>query len=167
MRTSRALAVTAAAGAIIGLAAPSASAWDGSAITVSPTTSQRGGTVTVTVDAHECTRGNNNHVSSSAFPRTRLRPSGGNMATATVKISRKAHIGAHSVTATCGAAGSVTREAALTVIHGGVRGGVGGSSSMGATSTDVAIGGSLVGAAAIGGGVFWLRRRGETRTGRA
>ncbi|MDQ8705061.1 hypothetical protein RCO28_21565 [Streptomyces sp. LHD-70] len=167
MRTSRALAVTAAAGAIIGLAAPSASAWDASAITVSPTTTFRGGTVTVTVNAHECTRGSNNHVSSSAFRNTRLRPSGGNMATATVRIKRNAHIGSHSVTATCGAAGSVTREGALTVIHGGAGGGLGGSTSTGATSTDVAIGGSLAGAALIGGGAFWLRRRGETRTGRA
>ncbi|MDI3420034.1 hypothetical protein [Streptomyces luteolus] len=163
MRTSRTLAVTAAAGAIIGLAAPSASAWDGSAITVSPTTTFRGGSVSVMVNAHECRSGG--HVSSSAFPNTRLRWNGG-VATANVRIKRNAHIGSHSVTATCGGS-SVTREGALTVIHGGSQGGVGGSSSTGATSTDVAIGGSLVGAALIGGGVFWLRRRGETRTGRA
>jgi hypothetical protein len=160
MRTFPALAVTAAAGAIIGLAAPSASAWDGSTITVSPTTTQRGGSVSVTVNAHECQTGG--HVSSTAFPRTPLQSSNG-VATAHVRINENANIGSHSVTATCGAGGSVTREAALTVIHGGVRGGVGGSSSTGATTTDMAIGGSLVGAAAIGGGVFWLRRRGESR----
>lgn len=159
MRTSRALAVTAAAGAFIGLAAPAASAWDGSSITVSPTTSHRGGSVSVMVNAHECRGGG--HVSSSAFQNTPLHWNGG-VATANVKVKHDAHIGSHSVTATCGGS-SATREAALTVIHGGVRGGVGGSTSTGATPTDVAIGGSLVAAALIGGGVFWLRRRGETK----
>ncbi|NBE56185.1 hypothetical protein [Streptomyces boluensis] len=163
MRTSRALAVTAAAGAFIGLAAPAASAWDGSTISVSPTTTHRGGTVTVTVNAHECNT--NGSVSSSAFQSTPLHSSGG-VATANVTINHNASIGSHSVTATCGTGpnNSVTREAALTVIHGGVRGGLGGSSSTGATSTDVAIGGSLVAAAVIGGGVFWLRRRGEAKS---
>ncbi|MFM9369882.1 hypothetical protein [Streptomyces sp. Da 82-17] len=163
MRTSRALAVTVAAGAFIGLAAPSASAWDGSAITVSPTTTHRGGSVSVMVNAHECRT--NGHVSSSAFPNTPLRWNGG-VATANVKINHNAHIGSHNVTATCGGS-SVTKDAALTVIHGGVRGGLGGSSSTGATPTDVAIGGSLVAAALAGGGVFWLRRRGEAKHGRA
>lgn len=159
MRTFRALAVTAAAGAFIGLAAPAASAWDGSSITVSPSTTQRGGSVSVMVNAHECRAGG--RVSSSAFQNTPLTWHGG-VATANVTINRNAHIGAHDVTATCGGT-SVTRNAALTVIHGGVRGGIGGSSSTGATPTDVAIGGSLVAAALIGGGVFWLRRRGESK----
>ncbi|ELP67244.1 hypothetical protein STRTUCAR8_09379 [Streptomyces turgidiscabies Car8] len=50
----------------------------------------------------------------------------------------------------------------FTVI-GGVRGGLGGSSSAGATPADMAIGGGLVAAALVGGGVFWMRRRSETR----
>jgi len=50
----------------------------------------------------------------------------------------------------------------FTVI-GGVRGGLGGSSSTGATPADLAIGGGLVAAALVGGGVFWMRRRSENR----
>ncbi|MFC7309646.1 hypothetical protein ACFQVC_36215 [Streptomyces monticola] len=157
MRTSRTLAVTVAAGAFIGLAAPTASAWDGNSITVSPSTTHRGGSVSVMVNAHECRT--NGHVSSSAFPNTPLNWNGG-VATANVTIGNNAHIGAHDVTATCGT--SVTKSQALTV-YGGAHGGEGGSVKSGATSTDMAIGGSLVAAAVIGGGVFWLRRRGESR----
>lgn len=160
MRTTRALAVTAAAGAFIGLAAPAAIAWDASTISVSPSTARRGQTVTVNVNAHECRTGG--HVSSSAFPQTPLVPHG-NMASAQVRINQNATIGSHEVTATCGGS-SVTKPAALTVIMGGAQGGLGGSSNAGATATDMAIGGTLVAAAVIGGGVFWLRRRGETRS---
>ncbi|RFU88101.1 hypothetical protein DY218_03015 [Streptomyces triticagri] len=160
MRATRTLAVTAVAGAFIGLAAPAASAWDGSTISVSPSTVARGGTASVTVNAHECANGSGK-VSSDAFPTTHLRPKGGG-GVANVTIHHNATPGVHSVTATCGGQ-SVTRDAALTVIHGGVRGGLGGSSSTGATATDIAIGGGLVTAALVGGGVFWMRRRGESK----
>ncbi|MGW0734964.1 hypothetical protein [Streptomyces sp. NPDC002851] len=159
MRTTRALAVTAAAGAFIGLAAPAAIAWDASTISVSPSTARRGQTVTVTVNASECKGGG--HVSSSAFHQARLVPRG-HTATARVRINNNATIGSHEVTATC-AGHSVTKPNALTVIHGGTMGGLGGSSNTGATATDMAIGGTLVAAAVVGGGVFWLRRRNESR----
>ncbi|WP_369221294.1 hypothetical protein AB5J52_05020 [Streptomyces sp. R39] len=46
---------------------------------------------------------------------------------------------------------------------GGVQAGLGGSISSGATPTDMAIGGGLVGAAVLAGCGFWLRRRHENR----
>ncbi|NDZ91997.1 LPXTG cell wall anchor domain-containing protein, partial [Streptomyces sp. SID10115] len=39
----------------------------------------------------------------------------------------------------------------------------GGTAQSGATGTDMAIGGALVAAALLGGGVFWMRRRSENR----
>ena len=45
----------------------------------------------------------------------------------------------------------------------GVRGGLGGSTSTGATPTDMAIGGGLIAVAVVGGAVFWMRRRAEKR----
>ncbi|MDG4861428.1 hypothetical protein P8605_25160 [Streptomyces sp. T-3] len=159
MRNSRALAVTLAAGAFIGLAAPAASAWDASTISVSPSYVSRGGTATVTVSASECRTGG--HVSSSAFPNTPVSWNGG-AATAHVTVHHDAYVGSHDVSVTCGGS-TITKPAGITVIHGGVRGGLGGSTTTGATSTDMAIGGALVAAAVIGGGVFWLRRRGEAK----
>ncbi|WP_156725122.1 hypothetical protein [Streptomyces apocyni] len=159
MRTTRALAVAAVAGTFLGLAAPAASAWDASAVSVSPHAVPRGGEVTIKVKEHACSGG---RVFSDAFPTARLRHHQGDVFKARATVNSNASIGAKDVTVHCGSS-SVTKNAAFTVIHGGVRGGVGGSTSTGATATDMAIGGGLVAAAAIGGGVFWMRRRGESR----
>lgn len=162
MRTTRALAVAAAAVGAVGLAAPAASAWaDPTNIVAMPSVIPRGGHLTVTVDGTSCQSGGK--VKSPAFPETSLQAiPGGSTASATATINADATPGAYDITAMCGGK-ELTRPAAFTVIHGGVRGGLGGSSTTGATSTDMAIGGALVAAAVVGGGVFWMRRRAENR----
>lgn len=161
MRTTRALAAVGAAVAAVGLAAPAAVAWDSpSNIVALPSVVARGAQLTVTVDG--CPEGGT--MTSDAFPSTRLsRVSGTNETSkGTATINNDASPGSYSITVNCTRTGRLTNPAAFTVI-GGVRGGLGGSSSTGATPTDMAIGGGLVAAAAAGGGLFWLRRRSEKR----
>ncbi|MER5211899.1 hypothetical protein ABT063_15280 [Streptomyces sp. NPDC002838] len=164
MRNSRALVAAGAAVAVLGLAAPAAVARDGmpahpSNIVALPSVIARGGQLTITVDG--CPRGGT--ATSNAFSPTRLTPIHGAKDTAkgTAVINSNANPGSYDITVTCDSR-TLTRPAAFTVI-GGVRGGIGGSSSSGATATDIAIGSGLVAAAVIGGGVFWMRRRSEKR----
>jgi len=163
MRTTRALAVSAVAVAAVGLAAPAASAWsDPSNIVAMPSVIARGGQLTVTVDGTSCQMPGST-VSSPAFPTTPLRRTTGSTSTATPTINRNAQPGAYDITVHCGEGRTLTRPRAFTVIRGGVRGGLGGSTTTGATPTDMAIGGGLVAAAVVGGGVFWMRRRAESK----
>jgi hypothetical protein len=163
MRTTRALAASVAAVAVVGLGAPTAAAWsDPTSVTAQPSVIARGGQLTLTVQGEACTtRDSTISSNSNAFPTTRLRSMGGNQATATVTINSNAAPGANSVTTHC--EGRTKTFNNVFTIVGGVRGGLGGSSSSGATPTDVAIGGGLVTLALIGGGVFWMRRRSENR----
>ncbi|WP_151475603.1 hypothetical protein [Streptomyces albicerus] len=160
MRTTRALAVSATAVAALGLAAPTAAAWDNpSNIVAMPSVIARGGQLTVTVDG--CPKGGT--MTSKAFPPATLSPIHGSNETSkgTATINSNATPGSYDITVTCDGK-TLTKPAAFTVI-GGVRGGLGGSSSSGATPTDMAIGGGLVALALIGGGVFWMRRRSESK----
>ncbi|WP_320779342.1 hypothetical protein [Streptomyces sp. CRN 30] len=160
MRNSRALAATGAAVAVLGLAAPTAAAWDTpSNIVALPSVIARGGQMTVTVDG--CPHGGT--MTSRAFPTTHLTPVKGANETSkgVATINGNARPGSYDITVNCSGR-TLTRPAAFTVI-GGVRGGIGGSNSSGATPTDIAIGGGLVAAAVAGGGVFWMRRRAERR----
>jgi hypothetical protein len=162
MRTTCALAVSAAAVAALGLTAPVAAA-DGVGgprnIVAMPSVVARGGLLTVTVDG--CPQGGT--MTSDAFPQANLSPidSRSDTSKGTATIKSDATLGPHDITVNCGGR-PLTKPAAFTVI-GGVRGGLGGSSSTGATPTDMAIGGGLVGLALIGGGVFWMRRRSESK----
>ncbi|GGW97536.1 hypothetical protein DMH25_46105 [Streptomyces sp. WAC 01325] len=165
MRTTRTLAATATAVAALGLAAPVAAARDGmppvgpSNIVALPSVIARGGQLTITVDG--CPRGGT--ATSDAFRPTTLSPVGGNTSKGTATIDNNARPGAHSITVHCTGAGRpLTHPNAFTVI-GGVRGGLGGSTSTGATPTDMAIGGGLIAVAVVGGAVFWMRRRAEKR----
>ncbi|MFC4505326.1 MULTISPECIES: hypothetical protein [Streptomyces] len=167
MRTTRLLkasAVSAATVAALGLAAPAADARDGmnanpNNIVVLPSVIARGGQITVTVDG--CPAGGT--MTSNAFPQATLTPISGANQTAkgTATIHDNARPGTYDITVNCSGR-TLTRPAAFTVL-GGVRGGLGGSSSSGATPTDLAIGGGLVAAALAGGGLFWMRRRAERR----
>lgn len=131
-------------------------------IVVRPGVVSRGGRLTITVDGSRCRH--NGSVSAPVFPTTRLRPVGDNAAaTATVSVDVNARPGRYDVTVRCGDGRDpqvLTRARAFTVI-GGVRGGLGGASTVGATPADMAIGGTLVAGALVGGGVFWMRRRSE------
>ncbi|MGW0822868.1 hypothetical protein [Streptomyces sp. NPDC002845] len=162
MRTTRALAVSAAAVAAVGLAAPTAAAWDQpTSVTAAPNVIARGGQLTLTVSGGDACTTPGSTISSNAFPTTKLTSMDGRTATARVTVNSNATTGSHSVTTNCEGK-TKTFNDVFTVI-GGVRGGLGGSSSSGATPTDMAIGGGLVAAAAIGGGLFWMRRRSENR----
>ncbi|GGT23615.1 hypothetical protein [Streptomyces chromofuscus] len=158
MRNSRALAVCAAAAAVLGAAAPAAVAGNtASNIVALPGVIARGGQMTVTVNG--CPRGGT--MSSEAFSTATLSPINGTdpIARGQATIDSDARPGTYDISVYCSGR-RLTRPNAFTVI-GGVRGGLGGSSSTGATPTDMAIGGGLVAAAVIGGGVFWLRHRSE------
>ncbi|MGA5275592.1 hypothetical protein ACPCKL_17680 [Streptomyces cellulosae] len=164
MRNTRALAAAGAAVAVLGVAAPAAVADGGrvanpSNITALPSVIARGGQLSITVDG--CPNGG--HATSNAFPRTNLTPVNNRNDTArgTATIDDNARPGPYDITVHCSGR-SLTRPAAFTVI-GGVRGGIGGSSTTGATPTDMAIGGSLVAAAIVGSGFIWMRRRAEKR----
>ncbi|MEZ7159811.1 hypothetical protein OIE82_02915 [Streptomyces althioticus] len=164
MRKTRALAAAGAAVAVLGVAAPVAVADGGrvanpSNIVAMPGVIARGGQLTVTVDG--CPNGG--HATSDAFQRTNLTPINNRNDTArgTATIDENARPGSYDITVHCSGR-SLTRPHAFTVI-GGVRGGIGGSSTTGATPTDMAIGGSLVAAAVAGSGFFWMRRRAEKR----
>lgn len=167
MRTTRALAAAATAVAVLGVVAPAATARDGapvgpigpSNIVALPSVVARGGQVTITVDG--CPQGGT--ASSDAFRRTALFPVGDSTAKGRATVDSRARPGAHSITVHCTNSGrQLTHPNAFTVI-GGVRGGLGGSTSTGATPTDMAIGGGLIALAVVGGGVFWMRRRTEKR----
>ncbi|MFF8015263.1 hypothetical protein [Streptomyces sp. NPDC007929] len=171
MRNTRALAVAGAAVAALGLSAPAAVAWETpSNITALPSVIARGGQLTITVDG--CRSGGT--ATSNAFSPTRLSPAGGGKgnegdrggagsgtARGAATINSDARPGPYDITVDCNGR-RMTKPQAFTVI-GGVRGGIGGSTTTGATPTDVAIGGGLVAAALVGGGVFWMRRRAERR----
>ncbi|MCX4766844.1 hypothetical protein OG562_38945 [Streptomyces sp. NBC_01275] len=167
MHTTRFLAVSAASAAAVAalsLAAPAAVARDGmgvspSNIVVLPSVIARGGQITVTVDG--CPGGGT--MTSSAFRQATLTPINGANQTSkgTATIDDNARPGSYDITVNCNGR-TLTRPAAFTVL-GGVRGGLGGGSTTGATPTDMAIGGGLVTAALVGGGVFWMRRRAERR----
>jgi LPXTG-motif cell wall-anchored protein len=161
MLSTRALAVSATAVAALGLTAPQAVAWDSSSnIVAMPSVIARGGQLTVTVDG--CPKGGT--MESKAFPQAKLSPIkvGSETSKGTATVNRSATPGAYDITVHCDDKPGLTKAAAFTVI-GGVRGGLGGGSSSGATPTDMAIGGTLVGLALAGGGVFWLRRRSESK----
>nr|BFD81333.1 hypothetical protein StreXyl84_07340 [Streptomyces sp. Xyl84] len=119
----------------------------------------RGGQLAITVQG--CRTGGT--AVSGAFARTPLRPfnGAGEIARVVATIRQDVRPGTYEITVEC-AGRTLTRPGAFTVV-GGVRGGLGGASKTGATKTDVAIGGGLLAAGAIGGGVFWTRRRPQRR----
>ncbi|GAA2773976.1 MULTISPECIES: hypothetical protein [Streptomyces] len=162
MRNTRALAAAGAAVAVLGVAAPAAVADSGrvpnpSNIVALPSVIAAGGQLTITVDG--CPHGGT--ATSKVFPKTNLTPIHGANDTSkgTATVDANARPGPYDITVHCSGK-SLTRPAAFTVI-GGVQGGIGGSSTSGATPTDIAIGGALVTAAVVGGGLFWMRRRAE------
>ncbi|GGN39640.1 hypothetical protein GCM10011578_086480 [Streptomyces fuscichromogenes] len=112
----------------------------------------------LTVTVNNCRSG---VMTSRAFHTTPLFPFGGDMARGVATIERNASPGPYDLTVRCDGR-TLLRPAAFFVL-GGVRGGLGGSISTGATPTDMAIGGGMVGAAVLAGCGFWLRRRHEKR----
>ncbi|MFE9172634.1 hypothetical protein [Streptomyces kebangsaanensis] len=115
----------------------------------------RGGQLAVTVEG--CRNGG--VMQSRAFPRTPLRPVNafGERARGIATIRENVHPGTYDIATECDGR-RLIRPRAFTVV-GGVRGGVGGGTVIGAAPADMAIGGGLLAAGTVGGGVFWLCRR--------
>ncbi|MGW2030729.1 hypothetical protein ACWCPB_11185, partial [Streptomyces sp. NPDC001811] len=125
-------------------------------IFVTPDIVSAGGRLTVIVNG--CRRGT---ASSDAFGTIDLEEVRDDTARGVAIVDRDAGRGRYDVTVRCDGR-TLTRRGAFSVI-GGVNGGLGGSRTSGATPTDMAIGGGLVGAAVLGSGAFWMRRRHEKR----
>ncbi|MEU6879023.1 hypothetical protein [Streptomyces sp. NPDC046712] len=185
MRAARTLAVTATAIAAVGLAAPLAAATHGpSSVTVDSSAVQQGGdgrggdgrggdgrggdgsrnvTVTpfavhqgstLTITVRGCAAGT---VSSAAFPTVALSAPSGGVSSAVARIHNNATLGEHTLTVNCTSPNQTFTQRFRVLAGTGAQGGIGGS--LAPSSTEMAIGGSLVAAAALGGGLFIARRR--------
>ncbi|MFF7177440.1 hypothetical protein [Streptomyces sp. NPDC008121] len=169
MRAARTLAVAATAFAAVGLAAPLAAATNGPGdVTVNSSVVQRGGdgnqgvTVTpfavhqgstLTITVRGCSGG---RVTSDAFPTTSLSANVNGVSSAVARIHDNARLGQHTLTVHCNNNRVLTGQ--FRVLAGqGSQGGIGGS--LAPSSTEMAVGGSLVAAAGLGGGLFIARRR--------
>ncbi|MEV4946802.1 hypothetical protein [Streptomyces sp. NPDC053755] len=176
MRAARTLAVAATAIAAAGLAAPLAAATNGpgsvtlgssvvqrggdgsSNVTVTPFAVHQGSTLTITVRG--CSGGGT--VSSAAFPTTTLSANHDGVSSAVARIHNNAPLGQQTLTVRCNNNNRVFTQQFRVLAGQGAQGGIGGS--LAPSSTEMALGGSLVAAAALGGGLFIARRR---RTGAA
>lgn len=171
MRVLRALTVTAAATcAAIALSASFASANPAGG----PPSGGNGGPSNVTVNPYSVHQGSTMQVSAAGcghggivfshgnFPQTNL--SAGSIGFATVRIFNHASPGHHTLSVKCHD-NSLVATHRFTILDGrGAQGGIGGS--LGPSTTETAIGASLVGAAALGAGAHVMRRRRPIR-GRA
>ncbi|GHD88067.1 hypothetical protein [Streptomyces naganishii] len=128
-------------------------------VLVAPSVIARGGQLSIAVNG--CRTGG--HASSPAFSTIPLRPVGGpgEIARGIGTVRLDARPGSYEVRVNCGGR-TLVRPNAFTVV-GGVRGGVGGGTTTGATRADMAIGGGLLAAGVLGGAAVWLRRRGTGR----
>lgn len=88
MRTTRVLAASAAAVALVGVAAPTAAAWDQpSSVTAAPNVIARGGQLVLTVRGGDACAIAGSTIGSNAFPTTNLASMGGTTATARVRVN--------------------------------------------------------------------------------
>ncbi|MEJ8641253.1 hypothetical protein WKI68_06725 [Streptomyces sp. MS1.HAVA.3] len=162
MRVLRALTVTAAACAAIGLSVPIASANQNpggqggnggpSNISVNPYAVHQGSTMQVS--ASGCGHGGT-VTSHGNFPPANL--SAGSIGFATVRIFNHASPGTHTLSVKCNDS-SLVATARFRILEGNPsQGGIGGS--FGPSTAETAIGAGLVGAAALGAGARVMRRR--------
>ncbi|MER5965051.1 hypothetical protein [Streptomyces sp. NPDC002057] len=172
MRAARTLAVTATAIAAVGLSAPLAAATytpgnvlsggsnnGPSDVTVNPYEVHPGSTLTIT--ARGCNRGGT--VTSNAFPETTLSGNNNGVSTAVARVYNHATPGNYNLAVRCNGNNSVVTQPFRVLPGRGAQGGLGGS--LAPSSTEMAVGGSLVAAAALGGGLFIVRRRRVTGAG--
>ncbi|MFD3694948.1 hypothetical protein ACFWUZ_02090 [Streptomyces sp. NPDC058646] len=159
MRAFRALTVTAAACAAIGLSAALASAnppnggGNGpSNISVNPYAVHQGSTMQVS--ASGCGHGGT-VASNGNFPPANL--SAGSIGFATVRIFNHASPGNHTLSVKCNDSNLVATHRFRILQGNGAQGGIGGS--IGPSTAETAMGAGLVGAAALGAGVHVIRRR--------
>ncbi|MFJ8311524.1 MULTISPECIES: hypothetical protein [unclassified Streptomyces] len=152
MRASRALTVALAAGAAVGLAAPLAAATDGPInVDVDPSSVHQG--ATLRISARGC--GHGGRVTSNAFEEIHLSAGDSNFATA--RIHDHTTPGNYNLAVKCNDNDRVATRSFRVLEGRGAEGGLGGAA--GPSGTEMAVGGALVGIAAIGGAVFVARRR--------
>ncbi|WP_330333825.1 hypothetical protein OHS33_31590 [Streptomyces sp. NBC_00536] len=171
MRASRALTMTAAVIAVVGLATPFASASSNEPaggpaggpggggpgggprnVSVSPYSVHPG--ASMEVKAEGCTRGGTVW-SPGNFEQANL--SGGSPAFATVHIRHNARTGDQNLSVKCHDNSLVATQRFRILEGRGAQGGLGGS--IGPSATETAIGAGLVGTAALGAGIHVMRRR--------
>ncbi|MEV7427404.1 MULTISPECIES: hypothetical protein [unclassified Streptomyces] len=154
MRASRALAVTAAACAAVALSAPLAAATNGPRdVTVNPYEVHQGGTLHIRVAG--C--GHGGSVTSNAFSRAELSDNESGHSSARVRIHDRTTPGHYNLAVRCSDNDRVATHQFRVLEGRGALGGLGGS--VGPGSTEVAVGGGLVAASAVGGSLFLARRR--------
>ncbi|MDJ0382803.1 hypothetical protein [Streptomyces sp. G-G2] len=153
MRAFRALTVTAAAFAAVGLASPFASATNGpSNVTVNPYSVHQG--ATMQVSAAGCGHGGTVW-SHGNFEQTNL--SAGSIGFATVRIKDDGRTGDQTLSVKCHDNSLVATHRFRILDGRGAQGGLGGS--FGPSTAETAIGAGLVGVAALGAGIHVMRRR--------
>lgn len=170
MRALRALTVTVAACAAVGLSIPFASANPAggppsgggngngpSNVTVNPYSVHQGSTMQVS--AAGCNHGGTVW-SNGNFPQTHL--SAGSIGFATVRIFNHASPGNHTLSVKCHDNSLVATHRFTILAGNGAHGGIGGS--FGPSTAETAMGAGLVGAAALGAGVHVVRRRRPARS---
>ncbi|MBD0707089.1 MULTISPECIES: hypothetical protein [unclassified Streptomyces] len=154
MRAARTLAVTATAIAAVGLASPLAAANNGpSDVTVNPFDVHAGSTITIT--AKGC--GHGGTVRSNAFPESNLSVNSNGLSSAIARVHDHATPGSYNLAVRCSDNSSVVTHSFRVLPGRGTQGGLGGS--LAPSSAEMAVGGSLVAAAALGGSLFVARRR--------
>ncbi|AXG81520.1 hypothetical protein [Streptomyces paludis] len=154
MRASRALAVTATACAAVALSAPLAVATNGPRnVTVNPFEVHQGGTIHIRVEG--C--GHGGSVTSNAFSRVELSDNESGHSSARARIHERTTPGHYNLAVRCSDDDRVATHQFRVVEGRGALGGLGGS--VGPSSTDMAVGGGLVGVAAVAGSLFVARRR--------
>ncbi|MFE4857160.1 hypothetical protein [Streptomyces sp. NPDC056670] len=158
MRASRALTVALAVGAMVGFAAPAAVAGGPPGggggptnVEVDPYAVHRGATLRIT--ARGCHNGG--RVSSNAFDEVHL--SSGDINYATARIHDSTSPGSYSLAVKCNDNDRVATRSFRVLEGRGADGGLGGAA--GPTNTEMAVGGTLAGTAAIGGALFIAHRR--------
>ncbi|MFG2116069.1 hypothetical protein ACGFRB_26115 [Streptomyces sp. NPDC048718] len=159
MRAARTAAVTATAFAALGLAAPLATATNGPReVTVNPFDVHAGSTITIT--AKGC--GHGGTVTSNAFPETNLSVNHNGLSSAIARVYNNATPGSYHLAVRCHDNRETISHPFRVLPGRGAEGGLGGAFTP--SDTEMAVGGGLVAVAAVGGGLFVLRRR---RTGGA
>ncbi|WP_432087956.1 MULTISPECIES: hypothetical protein [unclassified Streptomyces] len=128
-------------------------------VTVNPFDVHPGSTLTIT--ARGCNRGGT--VTSNAFPETTLSGNNNGVSTAVARVYNHATPGNYNLAVRCNGNSSVVTQSFRVLPGRGAQGGLGGS--LAPSSTEMALGGSLVAAAALGGGLFVARRRRVTGAG--
>ncbi|GAA2926593.1 hypothetical protein [Streptomyces enissocaesilis] len=154
MRVPRACLVTVTACAAVGLVAPTAAATNGPRnVNVNPYSVHQG--AVMTISASGC--GHGGTVTSNAFKKPARLSASDTTSYATAKIKHNATPGHYNLAVKCNDNPMVATHQFTVLAGRGAHGGIGGS--LGPSDTEMKVGAGLVATAAVGGGLFIVRRR--------